>query len=154
MDHGTFTLYQIIRILIHERVNNFNGSDDLISSYMIRYLMFWVCEDKIPNFIHAQNLEESIRISLTQLEEWIRKGYIPHYFIPERNIIETKMSPLNKEKILESLIIIKGDMLTELLSCPSFESIKEDVNANPPRPIEDVDITRDELKARCEHVFF
>jgi hypothetical protein len=154
MDHGTFTLYQIMRILIHQRVNNFDGCDDLISSYMIRYLIFWVCEDKIPNFISAQNLEESIQICLTQLEKWIRKGYIPHYFIPKRNLIETQISPLQKAKILERLITIKGEILTELLSCPAFEVVKNDVSANPPRSVEDINITADQLKARCEHVFF
>jgi hypothetical protein len=154
MDHATLKLYQIMRILIHERVNNCDGCDDLISAYMVRYLIFWVCEDKIPNFISAQNLEESIQICVTQLEEWIRKGYIPHYFIPERNLIETQMSPLQKAKILERLITIKGEILTELLSCPSFEVVTNNVSANPPGPVDDIDITADGLKASCEHVFF
>lgn len=154
MDHATFTLYQIMRILIHERLNDFDGCGDLISSYMIKYLIFWVCEDKIPNLISAGNLKQSIQICLTHLEEWVRKGYIPHYFIPERNLIETQMSPLQKAKVLERLITIRGELLTELLSCPSFEIVKNDVSANPPIPVDGIDITSDVLKARCEYAFF
>ncbi|XP_062582146.1 uncharacterized protein LOC134243924 [Saccostrea cucullata] len=154
MDHAIFTLYQIFRILIHERLNNVEGCDGFISSYVIRTLMFWVCEDKLPNFVSGGNLKECIQICLSQLEEWIRKEFVPHYFIPERNLIERKMRPLQKAIILERILTLRSEILTEILSCPSFEVVKNDVCADPPKPIDDLDLSPDDLKARCDFVFF
>ncbi|XP_061177260.1 uncharacterized protein LOC133185994 [Saccostrea echinata] len=154
MDHATFTLYQIIRIFIHERLNSFEGCDDFISSYMIRTLMFWVCEDKLPNFVSGGNLKESIQTCLSQLEEWIRKEFVPHYFIPERNLIERKLRPLQKAFILERLLTLRSELLTEVLSCPSFEGVKNDVSADPPKSVDVLDLSPEDLQARCEFVFF
>lgn len=120
MDHSLFKLYQILKVLIHERLNNMDECGECVSSYMIKTLMFWMCEDKLPNFICAQNLRESIEDCLTQLEDWIRKDCVPHYFIPERNLIEQKLRPLQKATILERILIMKSEVLSELLNCPSF----------------------------------
>ncbi|XP_052707301.1 uncharacterized protein LOC128182657 [Crassostrea angulata] len=154
MDHRLFKLYQILKILIHERLNNMDGCGECISSYMIKTLMFWMCEDKLPNFICAQNLRESIEECLTQLEEWIRKDFFPHYFIPERNLIEQKLRPLQKATILERILIMKSGVLSELLNCSSFKIVKEEVTAEPPLPVHGLDVASDDLKTKCEFVFF
>lgn len=154
MDHGLFKLYQILKILIHERLNNMDECGECVSSYMIKTLMFWMCEDKLPNFICAQNLRESIDECLTQLEEWIRKDSIPHYFIPKRNLIEKKLRPFQKATILERILIMRSNVLSELLNCSSFKQVKLDVTAEPPIPLHDLDITSEDLKTRSEFVFF
>lgn len=105
--------------------NNSDGCRGGVSLYMIKTLMFWMCEDKLPNLICAGNLRESIQECLTQLEDWIRKDCVPHYFIPERNFIHQNFRPLQKSRILERLLIIKGEYLRELLRCPSFKIVNK-----------------------------
>lgn len=155
MNHCLFKFYQILRILIHERLNNYDGCRGVVSSYMIKTLMFWMCEDKLPNFICAGNLRESIHECLTQLEDWIRKDCVPNYFIPERNLIDQNLRPLQKSRILERLLIIKGKVLRELLSCPSFKTVKKEISGDHPQPFDiDVDVGSDYFKSACECVFF
>lgn len=154
MDHSLFKLYQILKVLIHERLNNMDECGECVSSYMIKTLMFWMCEDKLPNFICAQNLRESIEDCLTQLDDWIRKDCIPHYFIPERNLIEQKLRPLQKATILERILIMKSEVLSELLNCPSFKIVKEEVTSEPPLSVHCLDVASDDLKTKCEFVFF
>lgn len=154
MDHSLFKFYQILKILIHERLNNMDECGECVSSYMMKTLMFWMCEDNLPNFICAQNLRECLEQCLTQLEEWIRMDCIPHYFIPKRNLIEQNLRPLQKATILERILILKSEVLSELLSCSSFKQVKLDVTAEPPIPLHDLDISSDDLKTKSEFVFF
>lgn len=154
MDHSLFKLYQILKILIHEGLNNMDDCGKIVSSYIIKTLMFWMCEDKLPNFICAGNLKESIEECLTQLQEWIRDNFIPHYFIPERNLFERNFRPLEKAKVLERLSILKSDVLKELLMCPFFKAVETEVSAEPPESIDSLYVTSDDMKTRCEFVFF
>lgn len=154
MDHSLFKLYQILKILIHERLNETEERGKIVSSYMIKTLMFWMCEDKLPNFICAENLKESIEECLTQLEEWIRDDFIPNYFIPERNLFERTLRPLEKARILERLLILKNDVLNELLNCPFFKATETEVNAEPPETICSLNVSSDDMKTRCEFLFF
>lgn len=154
MDHSLFKLYQILKILIHEGLNNMDDCGKIVSSYIIKTLMFWMCEDKLPNFICAGNLKESIEECLTQLQEWIRDNFIPHYFIPERNLFERNFRPLEKAKVLERLSILKSDVLKELLMCPFFKAVETEVSAEPPESVDSLYVTSDDMKTRCEFVFF
>lgn len=154
MDHSLFKLYQILKILIHERMNNIDDCGKIVSSYMIKTLMFWMCENKLPNFICAGNLKESIGECLTQLEEWIRENFIPHYFIPERNLFERNFRPLEKAKVLERLSVLKSDILKELLRCPFFKAVETEVTAEPPESVDSLNITSDDMKTRCDFFFF
>lgn len=154
MDHSLFKLYQILRILIHEGLNNWVECKGIVSSYMIKTLMFWMCEDNLPNFICAGNLKESIRECLTQLEEWIGKNFIPHYFIPERNLLQGNINPLHRARILKRLHNLKIGVLDELLSCRSFKPAKIIVTTELPASVDTLDFTSDDLKTMSEFAFF
>ena len=154
IDHASFKLYQILKILIYERLNKTDDCEDIVSSYMIRILIFWMCEDKLPNFVCSENLIHNIRQCLTQLEDWIRHGFMPHYFIPERNILEENLRPLQRAKILERLIILKSGVLFELLSCQSFEGIKAEFDNDPPSSVDSLELEQDVIKMLYEFEFF
>ena len=154
IDHASFKLYQVLKILIYERLNTTDGCQNIVSSYMVRTLVFWMCEDKLTNFICSENLIHNIQKCLSQLEDWIRHGFVPHYFLPERNLLKEKLRPLQRAKVLERLIMLKSEVLNELFSCPSFKGIKVDVECDPPLAVESLELAPDEMNMRCEFEFF
>ncbi|XP_062596779.1 uncharacterized protein LOC134258265 [Saccostrea cucullata] len=126
MDSTIFKLYQILKILAREKINTEAGCQNIISPYVIRNTLYWVCENGLPNIISESNFEFCLHIFINQLEKWIKDNFCPHYFVPKRNIFEATVSPNGKACLLECLTDIKSNIFSTLLELPSFERLKLD----------------------------
>ncbi|XP_061184812.1 uncharacterized protein LOC133192820 [Saccostrea echinata] len=124
MGDTIFKLYQILKILAREKINTEIGCQNIVSSYVIRTTLYWVCENGLPNIISESNFEFCLLFFINQLEKWIKDDFCPHYFIPERNIFEASVSPHSKACLLECLSDIKSDIFSAVLELPSFERLK------------------------------
>ncbi|XP_078311077.1 cyclic GMP-AMP synthase-like receptor 2 [Crassostrea virginica] len=156
MDHGSFKLYQLLKILLYERLIVVEGCGRSLSSYVIKTLVFWMCENKLPNFVCAINIIESIKKCLTQLEDWIRHGFVPHYFIPERNLLEEMIKPLQRTKMLARLKTIKSNVYLELSNCPTLKvfNVKTVHSFCALGLTKSLEVAPDHLKMCCEFEFF
>ena len=57
-------------------------------SYVMKTIMMWACEDLPPEDKLWTSLEDSVQLLLFKLLGSLEVGNVPHYFIPEINLLE------------------------------------------------------------------
>ena len=57
-----------------------------IKSYYLKNLFFWACEGKPQDFWKRENLALCLVYLMEKLEDHLKKGELPHYFVPENNL--------------------------------------------------------------------
>ena len=71
--------------------DNFMKPDDNsqkgLCSYFIKTVMFWMCEQKPQNFWEEKDLVECAQEIWVIIAEMVRNNVLPHYFIPDNNLI-------------------------------------------------------------------
>lgn len=127
-------------------MNNIDDCGKIVFLYMIKILMFWMCENKLLNFICVGNLKESIGECLIQFEEWIRENFIFYYFILECNFFERNFRLLEKVKVFERLLVLKSDILKELLRCLFFKVVEIEVSVELFEFVDFFNIKLDDMK--------
>ena len=58
-----------------------------IKSYYLKNLFFWACEEKPQDFWKRENIALCLVCLMEKLEDHLKKGVLPHYFIPENNLL-------------------------------------------------------------------
>ena len=59
-----------------------------LSSYIIKTTMLWACEELPPEDPLWASLENSVQMLLFKLLGSLETGFLPHYFVPEINLLE------------------------------------------------------------------
>src|SRR6218665_3362732 len=74
--------------------------DEVLSSYHLKTLMLWTCEEMSPELWISSSVIAICCIILQRLSEWLNMGYCSNYFIPESNLFHhpTSSTMLNKVK--------------------------------------------------------
>ncbi|XP_061184811.1 uncharacterized protein LOC133192819 [Saccostrea echinata] len=124
LDSAIFNFYQILKILAKEKIVPQSGYQDIISSYVIRTTLYWICENGLPNIISGGNFEFCLLIFIYKLENCVKDDFCPHYFVPGRNVFEASISPRSKGCLLECFGDIKADVFYSVLELPSLKTLK------------------------------
>ena len=66
-------------------------SEDFLSSYIMKTVMFWTIEKTDNEIWERENIVNCLSICLKQLQEWTEDGFCPNYFIPDYNLFRTKL---------------------------------------------------------------
>lgn len=85
-NHVQFCCYGLMKILLHTVLDLNADTNDTISSYHIKTVLFHVLEDIHQEFWIPQNIFHCVRICLTRLLLFLFRGCCPNYFIPESNL--------------------------------------------------------------------
>nr|XP_034325530.1 uncharacterized protein LOC109617696 [Crassostrea gigas] len=109
LNHVQFCCYGLMKILIHVVIDVSAETQDTISSYHLKTVMFHVLEDIHPAFWIIQNIFYCLRICLTRLLLFVAKGCSPSYFIPENNLF-------SKPRMIEKRRTVQENLL-EVLRC-------------------------------------
>lgn len=103
LNHVQFCCYGLMRILQHTVLDLNADTNDTISSYHIKTVLFHVLEDIHQEFWIPQNIFHCVRICLTRLLLFLMRGCCPNYFIPESNLFVKSRIIDKRRKILQSL---------------------------------------------------
>ncbi|XP_060561625.1 uncharacterized protein LOC132721354 [Ruditapes philippinarum] len=93
---------------------------DIISSYHIKNVALWLCEECSKTDWRSELLVDCVQKGLLKLAEYVELGFLPHYIIPENNLFldksHTEIEEATKliNAVLENLDI-KVNSLTNLL---------------------------------------
>lgn len=60
---------------------------DVISTYLLKNILFWECENRENDFWREDNSAKCLLSMMDRLEECLRKGHLPHYIMPDSNIL-------------------------------------------------------------------
>ena len=94
-------LYVLLKKLLQAEIET--HFPDVITSYAVKNLVFWICEDTPPELFTRDLLLDRVLQALKFLAQCINKGILPCYFIPQRNLLEGKLCEETKRKICDIL---------------------------------------------------
>ena len=57
-----------------------------VKSYYLKNLFFWACEEKPQEFWTRENIAICLIYLMEKLEECLKRGELPQYFLPENNL--------------------------------------------------------------------
>ena len=103
----------------------------LITSYMLKNIVFWLCEGTIGELFRPELLLDRLVQALKYIYMCVQHGDIPNYFIPERNMLAEKQTKEKLRDITELLenMIDEGPKVVFRIKAikMSHTSIQEDI---------------------------
>ena len=79
------TTYMILKNLINESGNLRDNT--VLKTYHLKTVFFWACEKQTTDFWNVEEIDKCVYSVLDSLIEGFSKSCIPHYFIPEINLL-------------------------------------------------------------------
>ncbi|XP_045191719.2 uncharacterized protein LOC123548488 [Mercenaria mercenaria] len=100
--------YILMKMILKTFINP--QCNDVLSSYMCKTVLFHCIQNTISNNWQQTNLLWCLICCLKLLQNFVRQENCPHFMIPENNLVTRRISPRNKQNILEILQnIIQSD---------------------------------------------
>lgn len=100
---------------------------NVISSYHLKTIMFWVSEETDPILWKANNIKECVTRCLDYLLEYILKENCPHYFVRTNNLFKGKLLNGAKEKLVCILSRILQNFWIEVFKIPNIREVSENL---------------------------
>ena len=118
--------YLIFKCMIYKWLSSINGGQNEIKSFVAKTVMFWVCEannkeDKTFWKEDFHSLLDIIRHLFTEMSKYFEAGFMPYYFIPKINVIES-ISHETRSKVIQKIQAILQNIEYHL---PSLSEIEE-----------------------------
>ena len=80
--------YVILKMILNELINTVES--DVLSSYMLKTVMFWCAEKEPPSIWKEENLLLCFKRCLFTLYNYMAHKNLPHYVVPENNLLLEK----------------------------------------------------------------
>ena len=141
--HVQFKVYGVmkyIKKLISNKYRNDTTGDDIVTSYHIKTIMFWIVENT-PRYIWTNdNLIFCIGMCVLWLRSFLNNNLIPHYFIPTCNLLKKSSHRENQQA---------ASLLNSLTNQTSLINILLTIMD----PVISVDISHSSLNNQTRNVF-
>ncbi|XP_060075012.1 uncharacterized protein LOC132554717 [Ylistrum balloti] len=128
LNHLQFKVYALLKLFLKQVINKHEEVRDLISSYFLKTVVFFVAENTPKQlwsngallFINYQNC-------LKMLTQWVREGHCPNYFVPKNNMFLGRIFGERQEILANILDRYCGMGIGMLKKCEYFK----DLNTTP-----------------------
>ncbi|XP_033754729.1 uncharacterized protein LOC117337737 [Pecten maximus] len=152
--HVQFLVYGLLKYFlkqISETLKQLVGDEDILSSYIIKTVLFHAVESTPDSFWQEKNTFSCFMFCLNILISWVKVGYCPNYFINKKNMFLGKVHGENQEKLLHFLVDLH-DKKWGCLSVGTFiqPSIGERMNTVRNGSLEYVLQPSKELERECD----
>ncbi|XP_052085584.1 uncharacterized protein LOC127723128 [Mytilus californianus] len=102
-----YLCYGLLKLTLKCIVNTNNDVKDLLCSYFLKTVLFWVSEESDIDTFQLSKLYYCFSLCLDKLMSWVNSCYCPNYFIPEHNMFLGKINQINNQILLVVLESIK-----------------------------------------------
>lgn len=111
--NGTQTkVYVLLKLLFKSVIDK--KFPDIVTSYVLKNVVFWISEQTpIKEFTDA-SLHYRFQYALKFIIQRLQEGHMPNYFIPERNLWQSRIRPENKVHLLVNLL---SEFTSDGLNC-------------------------------------
>ncbi|XP_071144945.1 cyclic GMP-AMP synthase-like [Mytilus edulis] len=110
-NHTQLLCYALMKILLKDIISKSPGCKDLLCSYFIKTILFWISEE-IPILVWTpDNLIPCFMRCFKRLMYCVEQSMCPHYFIPENNLFENKIIEQGRIRLLKTLCLIPKSCL-------------------------------------------
>ncbi|XP_052787414.1 uncharacterized protein LOC128222447 [Mya arenaria] len=105
-------LYVLLKMVVKERLKFICPA---MTSFVTKNLIFWMAEMIPSHHFKPEKLTYLGIIALTYLQRFVKERFMPYYMIPERNLLEGKLTEDNREQCMRILseLIDQGPFMFE-----------------------------------------
>ncbi|OWF54951.1 uncharacterized protein LOC110465754 isoform X1 [Mizuhopecten yessoensis] len=106
LNHTQFKVYGLFKILlknIKECLENTFQGEDILSSYILKTIVFNAVENTPETFWNENNTFVCFWFCFNILCAWVKGGYCPQYFIPKNNLFKRHIHGENQQTLLSIL---------------------------------------------------
>ena len=124
-NHAQMQCYAVMKLILKEfiKVQSSENTKDVLCSYFIITFLFWQYEETDPSFWQIKNLRGCIMYLLREFCKSLQGGVLRHYFIPQFNLLEVKLTRSAQRELLQLFdIVIQYDMAI-MADCPSLAGV-------------------------------
>ena len=105
--------YLIFKSMIYKWLSTIDGEENEIKSFLGKTVMFWVCEanskeDKTFWTEDYESLLNVLKHLFTEMSKYFAAGFMPYYFIPKINVIESIPVATRDKVILKIQAILQN----------------------------------------------
>ena len=120
-------IYILLKLLFQSEVDE--QFPDIITSYCIKNVVFWLCEKAHVDQFVIESLLEWRKKGLIYILDCVREKNLPMYLMPKRNLLEGKLDTHNKPRLekLLSHLIKEGPMVRVRKIRKVVETLRSDV---------------------------
>nr|XP_022302106.1 uncharacterized protein LOC111110065 [Crassostrea virginica] len=123
MNHCQFLTYGLLKIFLKEVIDEQSQeTNNLLSSYHMKTVIFWVIQQNAVPLWCPQNLLAGFWVCFKLLLKWVYEGVCPNFFIPENNLFLSKVHGSAQRKLFLELHGLYEKGLVCLLQSPSIKS--------------------------------
>ena len=120
--------YYILKCLLKNELDSL--APDQLSSYHLKTIMFWQCENSHPNSWNAGNLLECVKACLTELRLAIEKKHLEHFF-DKRNLFSTKFEKSEEAfAVMDKIKVLLNDIITPVMQNIQYRGILDAWNCS------------------------
>lgn len=103
--HTQLMCYRLMKILLKDVLNKLIHVEyhELICSYVIKTLIFWISEEMKPSIWKPKNLISCFMACFKRLIYYVEFSFCPHYFIPQNDLFENGSKGRAREVLLNTL---------------------------------------------------
>ncbi|XP_071173740.1 uncharacterized protein [Mytilus edulis] len=106
--HTQLVCYVLLKILTKDVIAKFSKCEDLLCSYFLKTIIFWISEELPQSVWKAENLIPCFMRCFNRLVYCVEHSVCLHYFIPENNMFENNIEGPAREILLENLYILRS----------------------------------------------
>ncbi|XP_052093525.1 uncharacterized protein LOC127729708 [Mytilus californianus] len=121
--HTQLLCYALMKILLKDVIKQ--ELDDLICSYFLKTIMFWLCEESACNKWKAEHFVRCFMSCLRRLIYCVEFETCLHYFIPENNLFEGRFSFEQHKALLDTLYDIYHSPWRYVFYSVTFENYRK-----------------------------
>ncbi|XP_052077025.1 uncharacterized protein LOC127715047 [Mytilus californianus] len=106
--HTQLLCYALLKILLKDVIALYIDCQELLCSYFMKTILFWISEELPPSIWKPENLISCFMRCFRRLIYCVEYKVCPHYFIPENNLFEKKIQGQAQKTLLKRLYILNS----------------------------------------------
>ncbi|XP_071126599.1 uncharacterized protein [Mytilus edulis] len=100
--------YALLKIILKDLISIYSECKDLLCSYFLKTIMFWISEEQPQSIWKPENLISCFTRCFRRLLYCVKYSLCVHYFIPENNMFENRIEGRARELLLEKLYTLNS----------------------------------------------
>ncbi|XP_063416298.1 uncharacterized protein LOC134697943 [Mytilus trossulus] len=101
--HTQLLCYALMKILLKDVITTDKECSDLLCSYFVKTIIFWISEELPQSVWKPKNLIPCFMRCFSRLIYCVKYSACLHYFIPENNMFENKIEGRARKLLLDKL---------------------------------------------------
>ncbi|KAL3855470.1 hypothetical protein ACJMK2_014681 [Sinanodonta woodiana] len=116
--------YYILKYLLKKHLDAL--APDQLSSYHMKTLMFWQCEESDSGIWNSVNLLSCVKKCLEKLKDYIERKELQHFFDRKRNLLLSKFENVEeKDRVVGQIEVLLDDIVS-----PVMQAIRQKILLN------------------------